>query len=302
MTYTDGTSTTAQVSLSSWKSPQYFAGETIVAQTTAANLNDGTQVAGTFDVYGYTVALNQAKTVASLSLPANDDVVILAAGLGTGTSVPVGGTFTYTPSAGFVPRASLELQTTFQPSDMADLTSSTGQTYLQVGILDFTLTAPSGSALTGHMGDSLTLAFNVAPTGMAYANSLSFSLSGALPPLTTVTFSPATVDAHAGSQRVVMTVHTQSLTRLQQSVPLRRAAGVGVVACGLWFLPLGTVRRRRASLMGGRTLCVMLVLTLFPTGCGGGYHDVTYPLVLSATDGTTTHSMPVTLHITSSKQ
>jgi hypothetical protein len=152
------------------------------------------------------------------------------------------------------------------------------------------------------MGDSLTLAFNVAPTGMAYANSLSFSLSGALPPLTTVTFSPATVDAHAGSQRVVMTVHTQSLTRLQQSVPLRRAAGVGVVACGLWFLPLGTVRRRRASLMGGRTLCVMLVLTLFPTGCGGGYHDVTYPLVLSATDGTTTHSMPVTLHITSSKQ
>jgi hypothetical protein len=54
--------------------------------------------------------------------------------------------------------------------------------------------------------------------------------------------------------------------------------------------------------MGGRMLCVMLVLTLFATGCGGGYHDVTYPLVLSATDGTTTHSMPVTLHITSSKQ
>jgi hypothetical protein len=299
VTYTDGTSTTAEVSLSSWQAPQHFAGETIVAQTTAGNLNDGTQVAGTFDVYGYTVTLNPAKSVASLTLPANSDVVILAAGLGTGLSVRVAGTFSYSPAAGFVPAASMELQTTFAPADNTDLTSATGQTYLQVGILDFTLTTPSGSVLTGKMGDSVALTFSVAPTGIAYAGNLTFSVSGPLPPLTTVTFSPATVSAEAGPQTVVMTLHTQLLTSAGGSMPLGRAVGLGVAACGLWFFPLGETRRRKAL---QRMVCLMLVLVVVPLGCGGGYKDVTYPLMLNATDGATVHSVPITLHITSSNQ
>lgn len=295
VTYTDGTSAITLLSLSSWRSPQHFAGETVVAQTTAATLPDGSQLSGTFSVYGYQLPLDPTRTVASITLPPTPDVVLFAAALVPGTSFPVAGTFTYTPPAGSVPAGSMLLSTHFQPTDSTDLTPADATAKLIVGILDFFLTAPGGTTLTAHMGESPVLNFQVAPLDSLYASGLSFSLIGTLPPRTTVTFSPATLAPGAGPQTVQLTLHTQLLSG-EASTAHATGWTFACATFGLFLLPW---RRLRSPT---RLFALCLACALLPLGCGSGYKDAVYPLTLAATDGTTTHILPITLHILASAQ
>ena len=76
--YTDGTSTSFTQSLSDWFTPQNYPGES-KALTMPYRLNlNGTLDNRTFYLYGYSFALNPAKTVASLTLPKTGNVVVLA--------------------------------------------------------------------------------------------------------------------------------------------------------------------------------------------------------------------------------
>jgi hypothetical protein len=78
VTYTDGTSTSFTQSLSDWFTPQHFSGET-TAFTMAHRDNSAGQLDNrTFYFYEYSFALNTAKTVASITLPNNRNVVLLA--------------------------------------------------------------------------------------------------------------------------------------------------------------------------------------------------------------------------------
>ncbi len=296
VTYTDGTTTTARLNVSSWRLPQHFAGETIVAQTTAAALPDGTQKAGLYAVYGYQFALNPLKTVQTLTLPANTDVLVFAAGLNTGVSFPVAGTFTYNPAAGTIPPVSTILSTHFVPDDTNNFLPADASVRLIVGFRDFLLTPVGDTTMTGYTGDDRSVSFHVAPMNGTYAADLSFSLSGLMPPLTTVTFSPATVLADGGEQTVLMTVHTRLLSGANQAPPFGRIITLTAAFCALLLLPQ---RRFRTPL---RLCALALVLALLPVGCGTGYRDTVYPLTLTATDGTTQHSIPVTLHILASAQ
>jgi hypothetical protein len=80
-TYTDGTSTVIHQSLSDWKTPQGYAGEAVAA-TTAYRLNaDGLPHTGPYYLYGYTLPVDHNKTLASLKLPTNRSVVVLALNL-----------------------------------------------------------------------------------------------------------------------------------------------------------------------------------------------------------------------------
>ena len=79
VTYADGSSTTVKQSLSDWSTPASYPGETI-AKTMSYRIADaGTMVDGNFNLYGYSLPINAAKTVASLTLPANRNVIVLAA-------------------------------------------------------------------------------------------------------------------------------------------------------------------------------------------------------------------------------
>ncbi len=86
VTYTDGTSTTTTQSLSDWYTPQSYAGESKAVTMAYRLTSTGAKDARTFNLYGYAFAINGAKTVASLTLPANRDVVVVAATLSGGTS------------------------------------------------------------------------------------------------------------------------------------------------------------------------------------------------------------------------
>lgn len=81
VTYTDGTKTVVQQSLSDWAKPQSYTGESKVVTMSYRVAGAGSINNGTFYVYGYSIALDHTKTVKSLTLPSNRRVVVLAATL-----------------------------------------------------------------------------------------------------------------------------------------------------------------------------------------------------------------------------
>lgn len=84
VTYTDGSSTSATLSLSDWCRPQAYAGETNVKSMSVrvSYLGQTLSDCPSVNLYGYRIALNPGKTVQSISLPNNRSVVLLAATLG----------------------------------------------------------------------------------------------------------------------------------------------------------------------------------------------------------------------------
>ncbi len=97
--YSDGTTATFTQSLSDWFTPQNYSGESKAVTMAYRDLSNGTKDNQTFFLYGYTFALNSAKTVSSLTLPKDANVELVAATLvpaQSATSVSLSGAFNRT--------------------------------------------------------------------------------------------------------------------------------------------------------------------------------------------------------------
>ena len=81
VTYTDGTTSKFSRSLSDWFTPSNFPGEFESVAMAYRNFDNGTKDNRQFNLYAYKLPLNAAKTVQSITLPADADVVVLAATL-----------------------------------------------------------------------------------------------------------------------------------------------------------------------------------------------------------------------------
>jgi hypothetical protein len=81
VTYTDGTTTTVSQSLSDWYTPQNYTGESKASSMAYRLTSTGAADNRPFYLYEYSLAINNAKTVKSVTLPSNRDVVVLAATL-----------------------------------------------------------------------------------------------------------------------------------------------------------------------------------------------------------------------------
>jgi hypothetical protein len=79
--YTDGSSTPFVQNLSDWFVPQRYPGEAEAVAMAYRNTSNGSKDNRTFNLYNYRFDLNAAKTVQSVSLPNNSNVVVLAATL-----------------------------------------------------------------------------------------------------------------------------------------------------------------------------------------------------------------------------
>jgi hypothetical protein len=89
VTYTDGTTTPLTQSFSDWYNPLGFNGESIALSMPYRDMCNGQKDNRTFDLYGYSFAINPNKTVQSLTLPApptgtNESVMVLGAALSNG--------------------------------------------------------------------------------------------------------------------------------------------------------------------------------------------------------------------------
>jgi hypothetical protein len=78
VTYTDGTTSKFTQSFSDWFTPQQFAGESEGVAFAYRNFDNGTKDNRVFNLYGYRFVLKPTKTVQSVTLPNDADVVVLA--------------------------------------------------------------------------------------------------------------------------------------------------------------------------------------------------------------------------------
>jgi hypothetical protein len=78
VTYSDGTTSSFTQSMSDWFTPQGYTGETAVSTMAYRISPTGATSPGPCYLYGYSFALNAAKTVASITLPNNRIVTVLA--------------------------------------------------------------------------------------------------------------------------------------------------------------------------------------------------------------------------------
>jgi hypothetical protein len=88
VTYTDGTTSSFTQSLSDWFAPQNFTGESQVAKMAYRIGPTGTRQNGPWYLYGYSFTVNSAKTVQSITLPKNRNVVVLAMDVSSSGSAP----------------------------------------------------------------------------------------------------------------------------------------------------------------------------------------------------------------------
>ncbi len=90
VTYTDGTTNTITQSLSDWWGPpQNYTGESQVLKMPYLVTSTGATMNQVVYVYGYSFAINSAKTVKSLTLPNNRNVMVLAIDVSAKGATPV---------------------------------------------------------------------------------------------------------------------------------------------------------------------------------------------------------------------
>jgi beta-glucanase (GH16 family) len=78
VTYSDGTTDTFTQDMSDWLNPQGFAGESVAASLGYYDAGDGSTPGVPNYLYQYTFALNPQKTVLSITLPSNANVMLFA--------------------------------------------------------------------------------------------------------------------------------------------------------------------------------------------------------------------------------
>jgi hypothetical protein len=81
VTYTDASTVPFTQSLSDWTTPQHYSGESIAVYMSHRDASDGSTDLHTTYLYGYDFALNNAKTVQSIQLPNNGNVMVTAISL-----------------------------------------------------------------------------------------------------------------------------------------------------------------------------------------------------------------------------
>jgi hypothetical protein len=213
LNYSTGNPVTQTLNMSSWAESAGYAGETIVATTPYENTQAGGENAGTYDLYGYQIPVDPTRTLVSISVPNNRNVVILALGFGTNTNVVVPGTYAYTPPSGTVlPVGTDPLSVIFTPTNAAGYTSASANNSIVVTKATPVITWPTpaaiavGTALSGtqldatatFQGASLlgTYTYTVLPAGTPAPNAVlaagTWTLQVVFAPADTTDFTNAT--------------------------------------------------------------------------------------------------------------
>lgn len=78
VTYTDNSTATFTPSFSDWANPQFYSGEFTVVRMPYRNLSSGSEQALNVTVDGYVFTLDATKTVKSITLPVNSNVVLMS--------------------------------------------------------------------------------------------------------------------------------------------------------------------------------------------------------------------------------
>ena len=78
VTYTDGSKTKFTKSISDWITPEHYSGESIALASSYCDIASGGRITSAYNLYQYSLPLNNAKAVKSITMPANPDVELVA--------------------------------------------------------------------------------------------------------------------------------------------------------------------------------------------------------------------------------
>jgi hypothetical protein len=188
-------------------------------------------------------------------------------------------------------------------ANYAAATATTSFTVTAAAPVDFTMVA--GAATLSQIvypGGAATYVLQVAPTGSAYPDNVTFTATG-VPIGASYSFSPAIVPANNGPATVSFTVQTATGQASNGDSPLRGFhSRFAPVALGLLLLPFAGMRRlRKARGKAVLPFCVWLMLlvgTVSLTGCGGATENLkNYNITVTATSGTVQHSTTVSMQL-----
>ncbi|HEU5340294.1 beta strand repeat-containing protein [Edaphobacter sp.] len=195
ITYTDGSTATTNLSLSSWNSYQAYTGESIAATTTYIDTQSGGSASGTYNVYGYQITLDSTKTLKSITLPTNSNITILSMAISTlsNPATPAPGTYVYTPPAGTVLSVGTHtLNVVYTPTDTTTFKNGgTASVNIVVNKAPLTVTANNETAVYGAAVPPYTYTI----TGFVNGDAQATAVTGA-PTLTTSPASPVNVGTY----------------------------------------------------------------------------------------------------------
>src|ERR1019366_3645336 len=160
VTYTDGTTTAITQSLSDWWGPpQNYAGESQVLKMPYLVTPTGATLNEVVYVYGYSLAINSAKTVKSLTLPNNRNVVVLAIDVSARGALPAAATPTFSPAPGSY--------TSAQSVTLSDTTSGAVIYYTTNGTTPTTSSATFSASAPIAVGSTETIEAMAVASGHA---------------------------------------------------------------------------------------------------------------------------------------
>jgi hypothetical protein len=196
-TYTDGTTTSFTQSLSDWGAPQSYAGESKVSTMAYRITSSGATDNRNFSLYGYSFAINSAKTLKSITVPNNRNVVVLAIDV-----VPVAGTQPVAASPTFSPAPGSYVGT--QAVTLSDTTPGALIYYTTNGTVPTTASAQYTAGTPLQISATTTIQAMAAASGYTNSNVSSGTYTiTAQPVAASPTFSPAP-GSYVGTQAVTL--------------------------------------------------------------------------------------------------
>jgi hypothetical protein len=163
VTYTDGSTSQFSQSFSDWFTPSTNVNEGEAVAMPYRNLAAGTPDSRQFNVYAYTLLLNGSKTVKSVTLPNNRDVVVLAASLSDvpmGVQVNLAKSYNLsgivTDGSTFSPEGGLDGGGTAYSANLLQDTSAAGENIV-VGPSEFHLAGPNVEDGINGTGQTINL-------------------------------------------------------------------------------------------------------------------------------------------------
>ena len=222
VTYTDGTTSNFTQSLSDWYKPQQYGGESKVSEMAYRDTASGATDNRTFYLYGYSFAIDSTKTVQSITLPKNRNVVVLGVGV---TSTATASFTAAAPNLSPAPGT----YTSAQSVTLSDSTSGAVMYYTTNGTTPTTNSAQYSAGTP--IGISSTTTIEAMAVASGYSNS---AVSGATYTITAAPSAPQ--------------ITTQPAN---QTVPGGQPATFSVVATGT--APLQYQWRKNSTPIAGAT-------------------------------------------------
>jgi Chitobiase/beta-hexosaminidase C-terminal domain/Legume lectin domain len=219
--YSDGTSASFTQSMSDWTAPQNYAGESVVSTMASGISSTGALQKGPYYVYGYSFAIDSAKTAISITLPKNRNVVILAVDVSTaaeqltsssglnlvGGATEAGGVLNLTNgtrieahavwSATPVDVQNFSTDFTFQITPAA-ASIADGFTFTVQNAGPTARGASGGSLGYAGIGSSVAIKFDLYSNAGEGSDSTGFYTDGAAPTVPALNLTPSGVNLHSG--------------------------------------------------------------------------------------------------------